>query len=117
MQVLAWQTACWSEDEQSLSPLGALPGQLDQLLAELENSLGVTRVQHALALLTASKHGLRDAEMLDLLARDPAFHSESTYGKSFLFQSHVGTFTIIRTPDELSPPSRLNFDFFFNIRV
>lgn len=38
-------------------------------------------MEHALALVTASKTGLTDSEMLDLLANDAAFHSEATYGE------------------------------------
>lgn len=42
-------------------------------------------MEHALALVTASKTGLTDSEMLDLLAHDAAFHSEATYGKVKIF--------------------------------
>lgn len=42
-------------------------------------------MEHALALVTASKTGLTDSEMLDLLAHDAAFHSEATYGEVQIF--------------------------------
>jgi len=45
----------------------------------------IWQVEHALALVTASKTGLTDSEMLDLLAHDAAFHSEATYGEVQIF--------------------------------
>jgi len=45
----------------------------------------ISQVEHALALVTASKTGLTDSEMLDLLAHDAAFHSEATYGEVQIF--------------------------------
>lgn len=50
------------------------------MLEELEAILGVTQVQHALALMTCTKHGIADSEMIDLLAFDESFHSSTTYG-------------------------------------
>jgi hypothetical protein len=41
----------------------------------------ISQVEHALALVTATKTGLSDSEMLDLLAHDSAFHSQATYGE------------------------------------
>lgn len=50
------------------------------MLEELESIIGAAQVQHALALITCSKHGVTDSEMLDLLAFDESFHSRTTYG-------------------------------------
>lgn len=55
------------------------------MLEELETILGVTQVQHALAIMTCTKHGITDSEMIDLLAFDETFHNSSTYGKWKLF--------------------------------
>lgn len=55
------------------------------MLGELETILGVQQVEHALALLTCSKHSMSDSEMIDLLAFDEIFHSSTTYGKEFIY--------------------------------
>lgn len=62
-------------------PKGHVNDQLNLMLEELETILGVTQVQHALAILTNTKHGITDSEMIDLLGFDENFHSSSTYGK------------------------------------
>lgn len=61
-------------------PKGNVNDQLSQMLEELEKILGVIQVQHALAILTSTKHGIMDSEMIDLLAFDEPFHSSATYG-------------------------------------
>lgn len=55
------------------------------MLEELEAILGVTQVQHALAVMTCTKHGVTDSEMIDLLAFDEHFHSSTTFGNEALF--------------------------------
>lgn len=50
-----------------------------------EAALGEERVRAALSLLTASRRGLDDTEILDLLAHDELFRSEETYCESLLF--------------------------------
>lgn len=50
------------------------------MLEELETILGITQVQHALSIMTCTKHGITDTEMIDLLAFDEEFQSSSTYG-------------------------------------
>ncbi|KAJ8952611.1 hypothetical protein NQ318_004158 [Aromia moschata] len=79
-KVLAWQTSWWVDKEDDVIPKGHVNDQLNLMLEELESIIGVTQVQHALALLTSTKHGITDSEMLDLLAFDENFHSSSTYG-------------------------------------
>lgn len=51
------------------------------MLEGLETILGIQQVQHALAILTFIKHGISDSEMIDLLAFDENFHSNTTYGQ------------------------------------
>lgn len=79
VKVLAWQTSWWTDKDHDIVPKGNITNQLHLMLEELEVILGKERVEHALALVTASKTGLTDSEMLDLLAHDAAFHSEATY--------------------------------------
>ncbi|KAJ8964870.1 hypothetical protein NQ314_004552 [Rhamnusium bicolor] len=83
-KVLAWQTSWWVDKEHDIVPKGHVNDQLNLMLEELESILGVTQVQHALAILTCTKHGITDSEMIDLLAFDEHFHSSSTYGKQHL---------------------------------
>lgn len=78
---MAWQTSWWVDKDHEIKPKGKLPDQLDFMLEELESIMGPTQVQHALALITCSKHGVTDSEMLDLLAYDENFHSSTTYGE------------------------------------
>lgn len=51
------------------------------MLEGLETILGLQQVQRVLALLTFSKHGISDSEMIDLLSFHENFHSSSTFGK------------------------------------
>ncbi|KAF2893747.1 hypothetical protein ILUMI_12441 [Ignelater luminosus] len=78
-KVLAWQTSWWADKEHDIVPKGNVNDQLSQMLEELEKILGVIQVQHALAILTSTKHGIMDSEMIDLLAFDEPFHSSTTY--------------------------------------
>lgn len=78
--MLAWQTSWWADKEHNIVPKGNVNDQLDLMLEELETILGTTQVQHALALMTCTKHGISDTEMIDLLAFDEPFQSSSTYG-------------------------------------
>ncbi|XP_018319781.1 NACHT domain- and WD repeat-containing protein 1 isoform X2 [Agrilus planipennis] len=78
-KVLAWQTSWWVDDEHTIVPKGDVTAQLSQMLEELENILGLEQVQHALALMISTKHGITDSEMIDLLAFDETFHSDATY--------------------------------------
>lgn len=80
-KVLAWQTSWWADKEHDIVPKGHVNDQLSLMLEELESILGVTQVQHALAIITSTKHGVTDSEMIDLLAFDESFHSTTTYGK------------------------------------
>lgn len=80
MKVLAWQTSWWADKEHDIVPKGNVNDQLSQMLEELEKILGVTQVQRALAIMTCTKHGITDSEMIDLLAYDEHFHSTTTYG-------------------------------------
>jgi hypothetical protein len=79
-KVLAWQTSWWADKEHDIVPKGHVNDQLSLMLEELETILGVTQVQHALAIITSTKHGVTDSEMIDLLAFDDNFHSTTTYG-------------------------------------
>ncbi|KAG8234981.1 hypothetical protein J437_LFUL013861 [Ladona fulva] len=79
VKILAWQTSWWPDKEHEITPRGNIKDQINNFLDELENFLGKKRVQHAFALSAASRFGLADSEMLDLLAHDEAFHSETTY--------------------------------------
>ena len=79
-KVLAWQTSWWADKEHDIVPKGHVNDQLSLMLEELEKILGVTQVQHALAIITSTKHGVTDSEMIDLLAFDDSFHSSTTYG-------------------------------------
>ncbi|KRT86348.1 AAA protein, partial [Oryctes borbonicus] len=78
-KVLAWQTSWWADKEHNVIPKGNVVDQLDLMLDELEAILGVTQVHHALAIMTCTKHGITDSEMIDLLAFDELFQSTSTY--------------------------------------
>lgn len=79
-KVLAWQTSWWGDKEHNIVPKGHVNDQICLMLEELETILGVVQVQHALALITCTKHGITDSEMIDLLAFDENFHSTTTYG-------------------------------------
>lgn len=79
-KVLAWQTSWWADEDHDIVPKGDVDDQLSLMLEELEAILGVTQVQHALALMTCTKHGITDSEMIDLLAFDETFHNTTTYG-------------------------------------
>uniref|UniRef100_A0A6P7FUD4 NACHT and WD repeat domain-containing protein 2 isoform X1 n=1 Tax=Diabrotica virgifera virgifera TaxID=50390 RepID=A0A6P7FUD4_DIAVI len=83
-KVLAWQTSWWVDKEHEIVPKGHVNDQLHQMLEELETILGETQVQHALALLTCTKHSLTDSEMIDLLAFDEHFNTDTTFEKSSL---------------------------------
>ncbi|KAJ8923993.1 hypothetical protein NQ315_006769 [Exocentrus adspersus] len=78
-KVLAWQTSWWVDKEHEIVPKGHVNDQLSLMLEELEAILGTTQVQHALAILTNTKHGIADSEMIDLLAFDENFHTNSTH--------------------------------------
>ncbi|EFA06477.1 hypothetical protein TcasGA2_TC009369 [Tribolium castaneum] len=78
-KVLAWQTSWWADKEHDIVPKGHVNDQISLMLEELETILGVTQVQHALAIITSTKHGVTDSEMIDLLAFDDSFHSTTTY--------------------------------------
>lgn len=78
---MAWQTSWWADKEHDVVPQGNVNDQLTQMLEELEQILGVTQVQHALAIMTCTKHGITDSEMIDLLAFDENFYNTGTYGK------------------------------------
>nr|XP_022901761.1 NACHT and WD repeat domain-containing protein 2 [Onthophagus taurus] len=78
-KVLAWQTSWWADKEHDIIPKGNVNNQLALMLEELEAILGVIQVQHALAIITCTKHGITDSEMIDLLAFDENFHSNTTY--------------------------------------
>lgn len=80
-KVLAWQTSWWADKEHDIIPKGHVNDQLSLMLEELETILGVTQVQHALAIMTETKHGITDSEMIDLLAFDEDFHSSTTHGR------------------------------------
>ncbi|VVC91333.1 unnamed protein product [Leptidea sinapis] len=56
-----------------------LEAQLEQILITTEAALGADRVKACLSVLTASRRGLDDAEILDILAHDDLFRSEETY--------------------------------------
>lgn len=94
MQILAWQISLSAETfteqtEPETTPelviCEDLEGQLEQILVTTEGALGAERVRACLSLLTASRRGLDDTEILDLLAHDELFRSEETYCKSILF--------------------------------
>ncbi|CAH0550201.1 unnamed protein product [Brassicogethes aeneus] len=78
-KVLAWQTSWWVDKEHDIVPKGHVDDQLSLMLEELETILEKTQVQHALAIITCTKHGVTDSEMIDLLAFDENFHSSTTY--------------------------------------
>lgn len=82
-KVLAWQTSWWADKDHDVVPKGDIKAQVVQMLEELETILGKASVEHALALLTCTKQGIYDSEMLDLLAFDDVFQSKETYGKQF----------------------------------
>ncbi|XP_065167837.1 NACHT and WD repeat domain-containing protein 2 [Atheta coriaria] len=78
-KVLAWQTSWWADKEHDIVPKGDVHNQLSLMLEELEMILGTTQVQHALALVTFTKHGITDSEMIDLLSFDQTFHANATF--------------------------------------
>ncbi|XP_017775485.1 PREDICTED: NACHT and WD repeat domain-containing protein 2 isoform X1 [Nicrophorus vespilloides] len=78
-KVLAWQTSWWADKENVIVPKGQVDDQLTLMLEELETILGQNQVEHALAIMTSTKHGITDSEMLDLLAHDEIFQNNTTY--------------------------------------
>lgn len=52
------------------------------MLDSIEAMLDSNRVKMALSLITVSKYGLRDSELLDMLSHEAVFHSDTTYCKS-----------------------------------
>lgn len=88
-KVLAWQTSWWMDTDNDIVPKGNISDQLIQMLEELEHILGAIQVQHALAILTCTKHGIMDSEMIDMLAFDQSFYSTATYGKQFATTKNV----------------------------
>ncbi|XP_060807399.1 uncharacterized protein LOC106135765 [Amyelois transitella] len=87
-KILAWQISLSAEtfteqSEPETSPelviCEDLEGQIIQILVTTEQALGLERVKTCLALLTASRRGLDDTEILDMLAHDEQFRSEETY--------------------------------------
>ncbi|CAG5026572.1 unnamed protein product [Parnassius apollo] len=87
-KILGWQISLSAETfaEQSepetvpeLVICDDLESQLTQILVATENALGADRVRACLSLLTASRRGLDDTEILDMLAHDELFRSEETY--------------------------------------
>ncbi|KAL1513904.1 hypothetical protein ABEB36_003243 [Hypothenemus hampei] len=78
-KVVAWQTSWWVDKDHDFEPKGHLLEQLDFMLEELESIIGKSQVEHALALISCSKYGITDSEILDLLAYDENFQSNSTY--------------------------------------
>ncbi|XP_059471798.1 NACHT domain- and WD repeat-containing protein 1 isoform X2 [Neocloeon triangulifer] len=79
IKILSWQTSLWVDKEHTILPKGNVKDQFHALLEELETILGQVRIKKALSLISASKFGLCDSEMLDLLAQDSVYHSEKTY--------------------------------------
>ncbi|CAB3364546.1 Hypothetical predicted protein [Cloeon dipterum] len=79
IKILSWQTSLWVDKEHTIIPKGNVKDQFHALLQELEAILGQVRIKKALSLISASKFGLCDSEMLDLLAQDSVYHSEKTY--------------------------------------
>jgi hypothetical protein len=65
-----------------------LEGQIMQILVTTEAALGEERVKTCLALLTASRRGLDDTEILDMLAHDELFRSEETYCELTIYLQH-----------------------------
>ncbi|XP_075985298.1 NACHT domain- and WD repeat-containing protein 1 isoform X5 [Anticarsia gemmatalis] len=87
-KILAWQISLSAETFTEVSEPETTPelvicedleGQLTQILITTESALGADRVKTCLALLTASRRGLDDTEILDILAHDELFRSEETY--------------------------------------
>lgn len=87
-KILAWQMSLSAETftEQSEPEIAPdlvicedLEGQLIQILITTEQALGADRVKVCLSLLTASRRGLDDTEILDMLAHNEMFRSEETY--------------------------------------
>ncbi|XP_060535991.1 NACHT and WD repeat domain-containing protein 2 [Cylas formicarius] len=78
-KIVAWQSSWWTDKDHQLKLRSELTAQMDLMLEELESILGGTQVQHALAIITWTKHGVTDSEMVDLLAFDDSFHSSTTY--------------------------------------
>ncbi|XP_045505088.1 uncharacterized protein LOC123701647 isoform X1 [Colias croceus] len=87
-KILAWQISLSAETftEQSepettpeLVICDELEAQLEQILIATEAALGAEKVKACLSLLTASRRGLDDTEILDMLAHDDLFRSEETY--------------------------------------
>ena len=76
---LAFERACrWSSDEQVGSLASDIPGMIRDLFAELgrPRNHGDTLVHHAVGLLAASRFGLSEEELADLLSTDPAVMAE-----------------------------------------
>lgn len=78
---MAWRTSVW----QAWGARAGGSGSAGGALAALEELCGEGRLRACLGALTASRHGLADHEMVDLLARDKQFHSDDTYCKYYTF--------------------------------
>ncbi|XP_077284296.1 NACHT domain- and WD repeat-containing protein 1 isoform X2 [Arctopsyche grandis] len=74
-KILAWRTSVW----QAWGARAGGSGSAGGALAALEELCGESRLRACLGALTASRHGLADHEMVDLLAREKQFHSLDTY--------------------------------------
>ncbi|XP_075219526.1 NACHT and WD repeat domain-containing protein 2 isoform X3 [Lycorma delicatula] len=79
VKVLAWHTSWCCDTENEVLPRGDVEKQLTLMFDELETLLGKEQVASAMALMVSAKFGLMDSEMLDLLAHEPQFHSQTTY--------------------------------------
>lgn len=81
MQVLAWRTSWFTEIEHDFKPKTNLVDEINSMLDSIDAMLDPKRVNMALSLISVSKYGLRDSELLDILSHEPEFHSEATYCK------------------------------------
>lgn len=81
MQVLAWRISWFSEIEHEFQPKTNLKDEINSMLDCVDAMLDLNRVKMALSLISTSKYGLRDSELLDMLSHESIFHSEKTYCK------------------------------------
>jgi len=74
---MAWRSSLTNE----IQPGPDVTSEFNNMLDYLDQLLDKDRLRTTFSLLLLSKYGLWDSELLDILARQPHFHSSTTYRK------------------------------------
>lgn len=76
IKIIAHQYAWLKNENMTIYPKAEIGLQINQMLATLEKILGQPQVELALSLLAASRFGLTDSELLDILSYEDLFQSD-----------------------------------------